>query len=72
MPGLARKAIICAAVDGLLIQPLSAKGQRPSPPALIKYGGASVAPASRDTTADLAKSNSSFEAFGIVGECIHA
>ncbi|KAM3502186.1 hypothetical protein MY10362_005032 [Beauveria mimosiformis] len=32
MSGLARKVLICAAVDGLIIQPLSSKGQRPSRP----------------------------------------
>jgi hypothetical protein len=68
MPNLARKVIICAAIDGLVIQPLSSKGQRPSSPVRIKYSDASISPVSRDQVPDLSKPNSSFEAFGIVGE----
>lgn len=68
MPSLARKVLIAAAVDGLFIQPLSAKKeQRPAPPVKIRYGDAAVSFVSRDTAPDLSKPNSSFEAFGIVG-----
>jgi len=70
MPGLARKVIICAAVDGLVLQPLhSKKDQRSSPLVRIKYGDASVSTLSKDAGADLSKPNSSFEAFGIIGWC---
>ncbi|KAK3684744.1 SacI homology domain-containing protein [Podospora appendiculata] len=69
MPGLARKVVICAAVDGLILQPLaSKKDQRSSPLVKIKYGDASISSMSRDSAPDISKSNnSSFEAFGIVG-----
>jgi len=64
MPGLARKLLIFAAVDGLVIQPLTGKGQRATK---IKYGDAAVAQAPRDLTPDTSRPNSSFEAFGIIG-----
>lgn len=68
MPGLARKIIICAAVDGLVLYPISSKkDQRPSAPIKLKYGDASVLSIARDTVPDTSKANSSFEAFGIVG-----
>ncbi|KAB5539548.1 SacI homology domain-containing protein [Coniochaeta sp. 2T2.1] len=68
MPGLARKIIICATVDGLILHPInSKKDQRPAPPLKLKYGDASVSTISRDALLDASKANSSFEAFGIVG-----
>lgn len=67
MPSLARKLLICAAVDGLIIQPLATKGQRPSPPVKVKYGDATISSLGRDQTPDVTKPDSSFEAFGIVG-----
>ncbi|KAK4223886.1 Phosphatidylinositide phosphatase SAC2 [Podospora fimiseda] len=71
MPGLARKVIICAAVDGLILHPLGSKkeaGQRSPPPLIrIKYGDASISHGSRDSAPDISQPNSSFEAFGIVG-----
>ncbi|KAI5860212.1 SacI homology domain-containing protein [Durotheca rogersii] len=67
MPSLARKLLICAAVDGLIIQPLSTKGQRVSPPVRIKYGDAVVSSLPRDQSPDTSTPNSCFEAFGIVG-----
>ncbi|KAI1389739.1 SacI homology domain-containing protein [Hypoxylon trugodes] len=67
MPSLARKLLICAAVDGLIIQPLATKGQRTPPPVQIQYGDATVSSLPRDQFPDTSKPNSSFEAFGIVG-----
>ncbi|KAH8785021.1 SacI homology domain-containing protein [Diaporthe sp. PMI_573] len=68
MPSLARKVIIAAAVDGLLIQPLATKKEhKPSPPVRLRYGDAAISFVSRDGLPDLSKPNSSFEAFGIVG-----
>ncbi|KAL1878266.1 hypothetical protein Daus18300_002184 [Diaporthe australafricana] len=68
MPSLARKVIIAAAVDGLLIQPLATKKEhKPSPPVRIRYGDAAISFVSRDGLPDLSKPNSSFEAFGVVG-----
>ncbi len=68
MPGLARKVLICAAVDGLIIQPLSTKGQRPFKPVQIKYADASISSVSREQIPDISASDSSFEAFGVIGE----
>ncbi|KAI1810288.1 Syja_N domain-containing protein [Poronia punctata] len=74
MPGLARKLLIFAAIDGIIIQPLAAKGnakgqQRPITPIKVKYGDAAVSVVPRDqaTSVDAASSASSFEAFGIIG-----
>ncbi|KAK0728398.1 SacI homology domain-containing protein [Lasiosphaeria miniovina] len=68
MPGLARKVVICAAVDGLILQPLgSKKEQRSLPLVQIKYGDASISAIPTDAAPDSSKPNSSFEAFGIVG-----
>ncbi|KAI1350899.1 SacI homology domain-containing protein [Xylaria sp. FL0043] len=71
MPGLARKLLIFAAVDGLVIQPLATKGQArtPATPVKIRYGDAVVTSVQRDqaTASESARPKSSFEAFGIVG-----
>lgn len=66
MPGLARKVIIYAAVDGLILQPLnSKKEQRVAPPVKIKYGDVAISNIS--SLPDTSRVNSSFEAFGIIG-----
>lgn len=67
MPGLARKILIFAAVDGLVLQPVLQKGQRPTPAAKILYKDSSLRSIARDEshTDDALKS---FEAFGIVGK----
>ncbi|CAJ2502821.1 Uu.00g102150.m01.CDS01 [Anthostomella pinea] len=67
MPNLARKLLIGAAVDGLIIQPLATKGQRAQSPVKIKYDDATVTSLPRDQHPDTSKPNSSFEAFGIIG-----
>ncbi|KAK4039449.1 SacI homology domain-containing protein [Parachaetomium inaequale] len=76
MPGLARKVVICAAVDGLVLHPLNSRKDRDQQqrsaalaPVRIKYGDASISPVPRDAAPDLSSlpPNSSFEAFGIVG-----
>jgi hypothetical protein len=76
---LARKLLICAAVDGLIIQPLTPKGQRNNPtaspgpsasPVKLRYGDASVVcPVPRDQLLEpnTLRPNASFEAFGIIG-----
>jgi hypothetical protein len=63
MPGLVRKLVVFAAVDGLILQPLAPKGQRPVSPVKITYKSASIGPA----LADGATATKSFEAFGVVG-----
>ncbi|KAI0142258.1 SacI homology domain-containing protein [Xylariaceae sp. FL1272] len=69
MPGLARKLLICAAAEGLIIQPLASKGQKTPVSVQVKYGDATVCPVSRDQpiASTASKPNISFEAFGIVG-----
>ena len=70
---LARKLLICAAVDGLVIQPLAQKSQRNTTPGKapqpvkVKFGGASVSTLPRDQLPDNSMPNASFEAFGIIG-----
>ncbi|KAK4203268.1 putative recessive suppressor of secretory defect [Triangularia verruculosa] len=77
MPGLARKVLIAAAVDGLILHPLNPvpskdapAGSRPPPLPLvkIKYGNnVSVSTVSRDHAQANEPGSSSFEAYGIVG-----
>ncbi|KAI0546023.1 SacI homology domain-containing protein [Xylaria curta] len=68
MPGLARKLLICVAVDGLIIQPLATKGQtRTSNPVKVKYGDTTVTSIPRDQADSTTPPNLSFEAFGIIG-----
>lgn len=67
MPGVARKIIVCAAIDGLILQPLSSKGQRPFQPVRIKYGDATLSSVPREQVPDASKPDSSFEAFGVIG-----
>ncbi|KAI1327314.1 SacI homology domain-containing protein [Xylariaceae sp. FL0255] len=64
MPGLARKLLICAAVDGVIIQQLpSNNGQRRDPVTQVKYTDATVSKRELDPTTP----SLSFEAFGILG-----
>lgn len=70
MPGLARKLLICAAADGLIIQPLATKGYSRTPAAVkVQYGDATVISVPRDqaTSPGSATPHPSFEAFGIIG-----
>lgn len=68
MPGLARKLIICATVEGLIIQPLSTKGQRSPPPVRLRYGDANISTVPRDQLPETTTSGNSFEAFGVLGK----
>ncbi len=70
MPGLARKILICAAVDGLVLHPLNSRKDQQQPqrltPVRIKYGDASIS--NTATSSDPSSSSQpSFEAFGIIG-----
>lgn len=62
MPGLVRKLLIVAAVDGLILQPPS--GQRA---VKIRYEDNAIVPVNKDASTDSATGGKSFEAFGIVG-----
>jgi hypothetical protein len=67
MPGLARKLLIFAAVDGLVLQPLGQRGQRPAPAAKIAYKDNSIGSVLKDGGEGDGPGRS-FEAFGIVGK----
>ncbi|KAK7744515.1 hypothetical protein SLS53_003400 [Cytospora paraplurivora] len=67
MPSLARKVLIAAAVDGLIVQPLAVKKEQRPSPVKIRYGDAAITFVPRDALPDTEKPHSSFEAFGIVG-----
>jgi hypothetical protein len=66
MPGLARKILIFAAVDGLVLQPLAQRGQRPAPTVNIAYKDSAIRPVLKDG-GQVESIGKSFEAFGIVG-----
>ncbi|RDW62818.1 hypothetical protein BP5796_11120 [Coleophoma crateriformis] len=66
MPGLARKILIFAAIDGLVLQPLAQRGQRPAPASKIAYKDKSIALVLQDGV-ETDGVGRSFEAFGIVG-----
>lgn len=64
---IARKVVVSANEEGLVLQPFGSKGQRPSQPLLIKYGDASIFPVPRDSVADQGPSAPCIEAFGVIG-----
>lgn len=67
MPGLARKLLIFAAVDGLVLQPLVQRGQRPATATQISYKDNHIGPAAQADTERSGDGKKGFEAFGIVG-----
>lgn len=66
MPGLVRKILIFAAVDGLVLQPLAQRGQRPVPATKIGYKNNHITPV-LNADGDKGENGKSFEAFGVVG-----
>lgn len=66
MPGLVRKLIIFAALDGLILQPVSEKGQKKHPPTKIGYKTNNISYATNDND-DAEHKKHSFESFGIIG-----
>ena len=67
MPGLPHKLIIFTTNDGVAIQPLAAKAQRPFQPVGIKYGTANITNTPRNAVLEPPKPGSFFDAFGVVG-----
>lgn len=68
MPGLVRKLLIFAAVDGLVLQPLAHRGQhRPGPATKISYADKSITSAATGASEN-GSSGVGFEAFGIIGK----
>jgi hypothetical protein len=66
MPGLARKILIFAALDGIILQPQAPRGQRPAPSVQIAYNGNSIL-TSLNRGEEEDRPGKAFEAFGIVG-----
>jgi hypothetical protein len=66
MPGIVRKLLIFAAVDGLVLQPLAQRGQGPAPAAKIAYRDRSIGPALKED-GEGSEPGKSFESFGIIG-----
>ncbi|KAG6002060.1 hypothetical protein E4U21_003492 [Claviceps maximensis] len=66
MPGIARKVLVYAAIDGLILQPLSSKGQRPFQPIGIRYGDSSISALPRDQVLDKPRPDSSIEVYGVI------
>jgi len=66
MPGLVRKLLIFAAFDGLVLQPLAQRGQRPAPAVKIAYKDNQIVASPRDGD-EVRGPRKSFEAFGVVG-----
>jgi hypothetical protein len=66
MPGLVRKFLIFAAVDGLILQPLQTKGQKGAGAGAVKVGykGTGIGGVAAVEEKERGKG---FEAFGIVG-----
>ena len=69
MPGIVRKLLVFAAVDGLVLQPLAQKGQRPAAAAKIAYNDNNIEPVGKkDGGEDGESEGKGFEAFGVVGK----
>ncbi len=68
-PGLARKVLIFASIDGLVLQPLGQRGQRPTPASKITYKDNNIGPILRNG-GEVEEAGKAFEAFGIVGKPI--
>ena len=66
MPGLVRKLLVFAAIDGLVLQPLAQRGQRPAPAAKIAYRDNSIGPVLKEGGEE-SDPGKSFESFGIIG-----
>ena len=66
MPGLVRKLVVFAAVDGLILQPSTQRNQKATPGLQVKYNTHEIAAASPASQAR-DESSASFDAHGIVG-----
>ena len=67
--GIARKLVVSANEEGLVLQQIASKGQRHPQTLLVKYEDALVSSIPRESAADPAPSTPSFEAFGVIGTC---
>jgi len=64
MPSLVRKLIIYAAVDGLVLQPLAQRGQRPGTAVTIDYKTHAVKPLLQSPEKEQDKR---IECYGVIG-----
>lgn len=68
MPGVIRKLLVFAAVDGLVLQPIGQRNQRPAAPLKIDYKSHKPRPLLRDITGDIEREqDASFEVQGVIG-----
>lgn len=65
MPGLVRKAVVFAAVDGLILQPITQRNQHSTPSLRISYKSHKISSLGNDTFRDIP--STSLDAYGIVG-----
>lgn len=66
MPGLVRKLVIVAAVDGLIVQPAAQRNQSGTPGLRIPYASSGIS-AIDSTSRREDGSSTSIDAYGIVG-----
>lgn len=69
MPGVIRKLLVFAAVDGLILQPVAQRNQRTEAAVKIDYNTHSVVPQLQDPSAEHS-APVSFESHGIIGRLI--
>ena len=67
MPGIVRKLVIVAAVDGLLLHPSAQRAQRPAPSLQINYATNEIKALEDRQQQSHGNSSASLEAHGIVG-----
>lgn len=67
--GIARKLVVSANEEGLVLQHVATKGQRIPQALLVKYGDALVSSIPRESANDAAPPTPSLEAFGVIGIC---
>lgn len=71
MPGLVRKILIFAAVDGIVLEeivPQSQRGQRPPPSVKISYRDNAIEPL-QVVGQEEERRGKGFDAFGVIGMC---
>lgn len=68
MPGIIRKLVVFAAVDGLVLQPIGQRNQRPAAPLKIDYKSHKPRPLLQDITLDIEREqDASIEVQGVLG-----
>lgn len=67
MPGIVRKLLIYAAVDGLVLQPLAQRGTRPQTAVTIDYKTHTVRPLLSSSESQQDK-DKQFESYGVIGK----